>query len=68
MLQGIEKSELASLQTSVDKRDKGVFEQAYKQMINACFGCHQLAEKPYLRPHIPETPSSRMIDFRPAVQ
>jgi hypothetical protein len=27
---------------------------------------HQTAEKPYLRPRIPEAPSSRMIDFRPA--
>ena len=68
MLQGVESSELATLRSSLDKRDKGAFEQAYRQTIGACFACHQIAEKPYLRPHIPDAPSSRMIDFRPAVQ
>lgn len=66
ILQGVESSALASVQSSLDKRDKNAFEQAYRRTMNACLACHQAAEKPFLRPHIPESPSSRMIDFQPA--
>ena len=65
MLQGVENTPLAALRTAVEKRDRPSFEQAYRQTMDACFACHQTAEKPYLRPHIPEAASSRMIDFRP---
>jgi len=67
MLQALENSGLASLKGSLDKRDRSAFEAAYRQTINECFACHQAAEKPYLRPRIPESASSRIIDFRPAV-
>lgn len=66
MLQGVENSALASLQASLDKRDRNAFERDYRQTMDACFACHQTAEKPFLRPRIPEAPSSRMIDFRAA--
>jgi hypothetical protein len=66
ILQGVESSGLASLKVSLDKRDKNAFEQAYRQTMNECYACHQAAEKPYLKPGIPESASSRMIDFRPA--
>jgi len=66
MLQGVEGSGLASVKAALEKRDKNAFEQAYRQTMNECFACHQAAEKPYLKPHIPESASSRMIDFRPA--
>ena len=65
MLQGVEGSGLASIKAALDKRDRTAFEQAYRQTMNECFACHQAAEKPYLRPRIPESASSRMIDFRP---
>jgi hypothetical protein len=65
MLQGVETTGLARLHAAVEKHDKAGFEQAYRQTMDACFGCHQAAEKPYLRPHIPQQPSSRMIDFLP---
>jgi hypothetical protein len=65
LLQGVENTALAALRTAVEKRDRTSFEQAYRQTMDGCFACHQTAEKPYLRPHVPEAPSSRMIDFRP---
>jgi hypothetical protein len=66
MLQGIENSGLASVKAALEKRDRSAFEQAYRQTMNECFACHQAAEKPYLRPHVPESAASRMIEFRPA--
>jgi hypothetical protein len=65
MLQGIENSSLAELKISIDGHDHKAFETAYRQTINACYACHTAAEKPYLRPHIPEAPATRMIDLRP---
>lgn len=65
MLQAVEGTALVVLRAAVEKRDRTGFEQAYRQTMDACFGCHQAAEKPYLRPHVPDAPSSRMIDFRP---
>lgn len=65
MLQGVENSGLAQLRGAIQKRDGTAFEAAYRQMLNECYACHQLAEKPYLRPHVPESPATRIIDLRP---
>jgi len=65
LLQGVENSSLAQLKVAIDKKDPKSFEAAYRQTINECYACHKLAEKPYLRPHIPEAPATRMIDLKP---
>jgi hypothetical protein len=65
MLQGVENSSLADLRVAIGKHDHKAFEAAYRQTISACYACHMTAEKPYLRPHIPEAPATRMIDLRP---
>ena len=65
MLQGVEGSSLTQLRTAIEKTDPKAFEAAYRQTITECYACHKLAEKPYLRPHIPESPASRMINMRP---
>lgn len=65
VLQGVESSSLADLRVSIGKRDHKAFETAYRQTLGACYACHTAAEKPYLRPHIPEAPGTRMIDLRP---
>lgn len=65
MLQGVEGSGIARLRGALDKHDATAFEAAYRETITECYACHQLAEKPYLRPHIPESPATRMIDLRP---
>lgn len=65
MLKGIEDSSLNELRASVSNKDSKAFGAAYRRMIGACDGCRVAAEKPYLRPHIPEAPASRMIDFTP---
>jgi hypothetical protein len=65
MLKGIEDSALQELRAAVAKKDGDAFNAAYRGMLGACHGCHVAAEKPYLKPHIPEAPASRMIDFSP---
>ena len=65
MVQGVENSSLAQFKSAINKKDLKSFDAAYRQAINECYACHKLAEKPYLRPHIPEAPATRMIDLRP---
>ncbi len=65
MLKGIEASVLNDLRAAVNNKDGAAFGAAYRGMIGACHGYHIAAEKPYLRPRIPEAPASRMIDFTP---
>ena len=65
ILQGVENASLAQLKTAVGKQDLKTFDAAYRQAVTECYACHKLAEKPYLRPHIPEAPATRMINLRP---
>ena len=67
LLQGIENSSLARLKSAIDGKNLKSFDAAYRQTITDCHACHKLAEKPYLRPHIPEAPATRMIDMKPAI-
>ncbi len=66
ILDGIDRSLLTNLQKTVDARDPAAFSKAYREMLTGCYACHQASEKPYLRPHVPEAPEGRMIDFAPA--
>ena len=65
MLQGVEGSALTQLGNAIEKQDGKAFDAAYRQTLTECYACHTLAEKPYLRPQIPESPASRMINMRP---
>ena len=65
MLQGIENSSLTQLKAAIDQKDLKAFEAAYRQGMTECHACHKLAEKPFLRPRIPEAPAARMIDMKP---
>jgi hypothetical protein len=65
ILQSVEDTGLAELKTAIDGRNARAFDAAYRKTMTECFACHQASEKPYLRPHIPEAPATRMIDLRP---
>ena len=64
ILQNVESSGLSDIRASIGKRDLSAFETAYRGTMTQCYGCHVASEKPYLRPRIPETPATRMIDLR----
>jgi hypothetical protein len=65
ILQGVEKSSITQLRTAISKQDPKAFDAAYRQTITECYACHKIAEKPYLRPQIPDAPATRMINLRP---
>jgi hypothetical protein len=56
---------LTRAQKTIDARDLTAFSKAYRDTSSGYDACHQASEKPYLRPHVPEAPEGRMIDFSP---
>jgi cytochrome c553 len=61
----VEEKGIAGLRDAIAKQDATAFEAAYRSMVEQCYSCHEAAEKPYLRPGIPEGPSTRMINMDP---
>lgn len=64
MLRGVGNSSLAIIKNAITKQDSKLFDAGYRQAITETYGCHRAAEKPYLRPKIPQFPASHMIIMR----
>lgn len=65
ILDGLERTVFADLQKALDQQDARVFPELYRRGLVGCYACHQAAEKPYLRPRIPDQPEARILDFDP---
>ena len=65
ILQSIENSPFMQVGKTIDAKDLRGFKKAYRYVLEGCYSCHKAADKPYLRPHIPERPASNMINFNP---
>jgi hypothetical protein len=65
ILEAFENSQLTRLKQAIDRKDRSGFESLYKESLTACYSCHKAADKPYLRPHIPSEPVSRIMNFDP---
>src|SRR5262249_42492782 len=63
---GLRGGPLAETKAAIGAKDKKKFEDAYTHVMSGCYSCHVAAEKPFLRPHIPEAPATRLIDMTPA--
>jgi hypothetical protein len=66
ILDGVDRSLLTGIRKTIEAQDLTAFSQAYRDALAGCFACHQASEKPYLRPHVPDAPEGRMIDFAPS--
>ncbi len=65
ILEGFENGPLHQLHDAIAAKDKAEFEHRYRTTMETCYGCHKAADKPYLRPQIPEQPESPIINFDP---
>jgi hypothetical protein len=66
ILEAFENSQLTQLKQAIDHRTRSGFENVYKESLTVCYSCHKAADKPYLRPQIPNQPASRVMNFDPA--
>jgi hypothetical protein len=65
LLEAVDRTNLAEIGKAIDDRNTEGFTGAYRRTLEGCYSCHKAADKPYLRPRIPEQPESRIINFDP---
>ncbi|RUL82542.1 hypothetical protein [Tautonia sociabilis] len=65
ILEAFENGSLDKIQKSIAQKDRAAFETLYKESLTMCYSCHKAADKPYLRPRIPEEPETDIINFDP---
>ncbi|MFO0978304.1 MAG: hypothetical protein U0996_18000 [Planctomycetaceae bacterium] len=65
ILQSIENSPLKQVEEAIGAKDREKFVAAYEFTLTSCYACHKAADKPYLRPRIPDHPASAMMNFDP---
>lgn len=65
ILQSIEQSPFMQMGDVVKKQDKQEFERTYRYIAEGCYACHKAADKPYLRPQIPDHPATAIVNFDP---
>jgi hypothetical protein len=58
-------SAFATVQLAIEDENEAEFVGAYKAALEACHSCHVASEKPYLKPVIPTSPPTTLIDFNP---
>lgn len=65
IFEGISNGPLKDLTQAIETKNETQFLITYKQMLDACYACHQASGKPYLRPIIPQAPPQTIISFDP---
>jgi cytochrome c553 len=61
----IEENQIKAVADAVAAQDQTTFRNAYTGLMQACQGCHEASEKPFLRLQIPTAPAEPMIRFAP---
>jgi hypothetical protein len=65
ILDAMENTPLKQLQEAIATKDHDKFIAAYKFSLETCYACHKAADKPFLKPRIPEYPAEPTINFDP---
>jgi len=65
ILDAVDGAFLSAIDKSIENKDVQKFTAAYRQALEGCYACHKAAEKPYLRPQIPQAPPQPIINFDP---
>ncbi len=65
ILQAIEMTPSMQMGEVIKKKEGGKFEATYRSVAEGCYLCHKAADKPYLRPQIPERPATSIVNFDP---
>ena len=66
LLEAVDRTGLSEIGKAIADKNSEGFTGAYRRTLEGCYSCHKAADKPYLRPRIPEQPESRIINFDPA--
>ncbi len=62
---GIEPSSFAAVDIAIEQEDPEQFQKDYRVAVETCYACHKAAGLPFLRPMIPTSPPTTIINFAP---
>ncbi len=65
ILDAMESTPFKQLHDSITRQNHDEFVAAYKFSIETCYACHKAADKPFLRPQVPNRPAEPTINFDP---
>jgi hypothetical protein len=63
IFESIDTSAFKSVAEAIQAKDSAAFAAAYRETLQACYGCHKTSGKPYLRPMVPTEPAQSIINF-----
>ena len=63
IFESIDTSAFKSVADAIQAQDSTAFSAAYRETLQACYGCHKASGLPYLRPEVPTEPSQSIINF-----
>jgi hypothetical protein len=63
IFEGIDTSAFKAMADAIQTQNSAAFAAAYRETLQACYGCHKASGKPYLRPIIPTEPAQAIINF-----
>ena len=62
IFESIDTSAFASVANAIQTQNAAAFAAAYRETLQACYGCHKASGKPYLRPMVPTEPGQSIIN------
>jgi cytochrome c553 len=63
IFEGIDTSAFKAVADAIQAQNSAAFAAAYRETLQACYGCHKASGKPYLRPMVPTEPGQSIINF-----
>ena len=63
IFEGIDTSAFKAVADSIQSQNSTAFAAAYRETLQACYGCHKASGLPFLRPMVPAAPAQAIINF-----
>ena len=63
IFESIDSSAFKAVADAIQAQDSAAFAAAYRETLQACYGCHKTSGLPYLRPAVPTEPAQTIINF-----
>jgi len=62
IFESIDTSAFKAVADAIQAQNSTAFSAAYRETLQACYGCHKASGKPYLRPMVPTEPGQSIIN------
>jgi len=62
IFESIDTSVFKAVADAIQVQDSVALSAAYRETLQACYGCHKAAGLPYLRPTVPTTPAQSIVN------